>query len=316
MVVNNEDNEDEIPPIPHIVTAVEMLREGLLLLIEEKVIIRRSINSQMKTFIDNFGMKPTTACMVYEDLQVKHLNSNPTLGSELDLQWFLRSVFYLRNYPKEHQLESIFGLNEKYASRYCWEWISRIQGLASQKIKLPENHVDTFVMSLDGTDSWTQERQHPTFNRDEARFSKKFDHAGLSYLLGISLTGGLICMYGPFKAGTNDIKKYRQCGLKDWLTSLKKRAIGDLGFRGEPATISIQNVHDSGAVAAFKSRALKRHESFNKLIKDYEITLQRFRHSDDQFKHAFEAVCVICQYKVELETPLYDVLIQDVLDKQ
>ena len=63
-MVDNEDNDDEVPPIPHVVTAVEILREGLLLLIEEKVILRRNINSQIKTFNDNFGMKPTTACVV------------------------------------------------------------------------------------------------------------------------------------------------------------------------------------------------------------------------------------------------------------
>jgi hypothetical protein len=102
-------------------------------------------------------MKPTTACIVYEDLQMKLMNTTTTLGSELDMQWFLRSLFYLRNNQKEHQLESIFGLNEKYASRHCWEMIHHIQGLASQKKKIPENPVDSFVMTLDGTDSWTQE---------------------------------------------------------------------------------------------------------------------------------------------------------------
>jgi hypothetical protein len=56
-----------------------------------------------------------------------------------------------------------------------------------------------------------------------------------------------------------------------WLNS-NRRAIGDLGFRGEEALLSVPKAHDSPAVAEFKSRALKRHESFNKLIKDIEIT--------------------------------------------
>ena len=175
-MVNNEEDDDDFPPIPHIVTATEMLLEGLRLLFDEKVVDRRGATSKIKNFVDNFGMKPTTACYVYEDLQSQYLNSTTeTLGSKLDMQWFLRAVFYLRNYPKEHQLESTFGLNEKYASRYCWEWIRRIQGLKSLKIKLPQNVVDTFIMTLDGTDSWTCERQHPTLNRDPSRFSKKFD---------------------------------------------------------------------------------------------------------------------------------------------
>jgi hypothetical protein len=41
----------------------------------------------------------------------------------------------------------------------------------------------------------------------------------------------------------------------------------------------------------------------------------RFRHDpDEKLPDAFEAVCVICQLKLENETPLYDVLIQAVLD--
>ena len=59
-MVNNDD-DDDLPPIPHIVTSTEMLMEGLRLLFEEKVIDRRSSKSKIKNFIDNFGMKPTTA---------------------------------------------------------------------------------------------------------------------------------------------------------------------------------------------------------------------------------------------------------------
>jgi hypothetical protein len=297
----------------HIVTAQEMLSAGVTLLLEEKTVNRRCVNSHLKTFLDHFGVRASTACSIYEDLQVKvgvvHNNES--------IKWFLISLYYLKNYPKEHQLESTFNINEKYGSKKCWQWIKDVQALQHVKVVMPADWGDDiFAATLDGTDSWTNERQHWELNRDPQRFSQKFGHAGLAYLLVIALTGGLIGLYGPFKAGKNDITKFRDCPFIDVLRSNDLRAIGDLGFRGEENLISVPNAHDSPAVTDFKSRALKRHESFNKLIKDFEITLQRFRHSDECFGSAFEAVSVICQYKIEEEVPLFDVLIQSVRDKE
>jgi hypothetical protein len=55
--------------MPHqIVTALEMLSVGLMLLLEEKIIQRRCQNTNLKTFIDYFGVRASTACSVYEDL--------------------------------------------------------------------------------------------------------------------------------------------------------------------------------------------------------------------------------------------------------
>jgi hypothetical protein len=77
-------------------------------------------------------------------------------------------------------------------------------------------------------------------------------------------------MNGPFPAGTNDITVFRKNGgLKDELERRKQKAIGDRGYRGENKLVSIPNAHNNPGVATFKSRALKRHENFNSLIKQY-----------------------------------------------
>ena len=185
--------------MPHqIVTALEMLSAGLTLLLEEKIIQRRCQNTHLKTFTDHFGVRASTACSVYEDLQVKLA----VVHNDESIKWFLLSLYYLKNYPKEHQLDSTFGVNEKYGSQLCWRWIKCIQALKSAKIVMPNDWgSDVFVATLDGTDSWTNERQQHDLNRDPQRFSKKFNHPGLAYLLVIGLTEGLIGMYGPFKAG-------------------------------------------------------------------------------------------------------------------
>jgi hypothetical protein len=130
------------------------------------------------------------------------------------------------------------------------------------------------------------------------KYSHKLNKAGKSYELGIGLNGGLIWMNGPlFDAGENDITIFRKPnGLKDRLELLGEKAIGDLGCRGEPKFVSYPNPDDYKRVAMFKSRALKRHENFNCMTKVFEILSGRFRHTEDKFGSAFEAVCVLCQY--------------------
>ena len=91
------------------------------------------------------------------------------------------------------------------------------------------------------------------------------------------------------------------------------KAIGDLGYRGTSDLISVPNNTDSLQVKKFKSRALKRHKKFNGLIKNFDCLNSCFRNSQAKFKLCFEAVCVICQYQIEVDQPLFDILVEDVL---
>ena len=69
--------------------------------------------------------------------------------------------------------------------------------------------------------------------------------------------------------------------------------------------------YDDKEVRKFKSRALKRHEKFNGLCKEFECLKAAFRHkSMEKFAIYFESVCVVCQYKIEIECPLWDVLVE------
>ena len=97
-------------------------------------------------------------------------------------------------------------------------------------------------------------------------------------------------------------------------SSLGKKAIGDLSHRGEPKFISFPNSHDPKQVDRFKSRALKRYENSNCMTKVFQILAGRFQHGEEKFRCAFEAICVICQCKLETELPLHDVLIDAVIN--
>jgi DDE superfamily endonuclease len=129
----------------------------------------------------------------------------------------------------------------------------------------------------------------------------------LAYELVLHIrTHKLLWVSGPYEAGMPDIEMARQPG--GILTKIPegKKIIADKAYRGEPEKLTCPNLHDSLQVASFKARARARHETFNKRIKDYQITRQEFRHSHGKHKIAFEAVCVLVQYDVDIN-PLFEV---------
>jgi hypothetical protein len=264
-------------------------------------------------------VKAATACQIYEDLQQTTIDESRIIGSELQLRFFLISLYYLRKYPEEDDLESTFDYSKKYISDQVWKFVEKIRGLKKQKIVFPKEHEltdDIWLLSVDGTHICKNEPMHEEFSKDTDTFSHKCNRAGSNYELGISLVEGLIWMNGPFKAGRNDISIFREEGLKNKLQAIGKMAIGDLGYRGETDLVSFFNPQDDDGVAKFKSRAMMRHETFNGKTKVFKILQGRFRHSEEKLASSFEAVCVLCQYKLECELPLFDILIEDVVNKR
>lgn len=326
-------NSDEIPEWMnienisdiHIIQEEEMMELGLLSVkYEEEQLKRCGIKTNQYRFKVTFGVSPTTMCRIYEDLQTstaEDTDTNPPRpmrlkGSRINLQWFLRTIYYLRKYPTEDDIDRVLKLNKGWARTKIWDVIEKIQYLKFKKITWPDDlgGDDIWILTIDGTHVWLYEPGHPEFSMDSAYFSHKFNKAGINYELGIAIaTGKLVWMNGPYKAGKNDLQIFTCGGLKERLLLLKKKGIGDGGYRGHQDAISSPNSHDSRPVKLFKSRALKRHEGFNGMTKSFQILRERFRHGTGKVGRAFEAVAVICQYKIEAEEPLWDVLVEDVL---
>ena len=194
--------------------------------------------------------------------------------------------------------------------------MNKIQFLKHKKITWEDGlgGDDIWVLTVDGTHVWIHEPDHPHFSQDSDYYSHKFNKSGINYKLGIAIASQrLIWMVGPLPAGKTDLQAFIEDRLRDRLRQLGKKAIGDGIYRGNQDTVSYPNSHDSRPVKKFKSRALKRHEGFNGMTKSFQILRQMFRHSLDKIGIAFEAVAVICQYKVEAEEPMYDVLVEDIL---
>jgi hypothetical protein len=255
--------------------------------------------------------------MVYEDLQRTQIADAKVSGKELQVRFFLMALHTLKVYPTEAQREATFHYSPSYARKWVWFYVEKVASLKAEKIVWPADNFGNdakWVISVDGTHFWIQEPQHPEWSQDEKYYSHKYNKAGLNYELALDLTcNRLVWMNGPFPAGTNDMKVFIDHGLKDKLIAAKKVAIGDGGYSGHPEVVSSPNPLDDYDVKLFKSRALKRQEKFNGHIKTFHALDGRFRHSIGRFKSVFEAVCVICQYQIETDKPLFDILVEGIL---
>jgi DDE superfamily endonuclease len=166
-------------------------------------------------------------------------------------------------------------------------------------------------MSLDGTHCPVVE---PT-EFDPEMCSPKLNHAAYAYEIGVSTRrSAIIWMNGPFKAGKyTDIKIFREKGLRQQMPNGKK-AIADKGYNGEPDFLATPNRMDSHVLKKFKRRARARHESLNTRLKNFKCLAHTWRHGslgdDRDLKHqaAFEAVCVIVQYEMEIGKGLFDIV--------
>jgi hypothetical protein len=123
-------------------------------------------------------------------------------------------------------------------------------------------------------------------------------------------------MKGPYAAGANNLKVFITKGLEQQLLADGIKAIVDFGYHGHQRSISAPNPHDSAGVRLFKSPALNWHETLNtnELLKNLDCLSDQFRHSVAHFENCFVAVCVICQYKIEIATPLFDIIVEGVFD--
>jgi hypothetical protein len=317
--LDDSDNEDN-RGITSIITSDEMLQFGLKIGGYKSLRINRAKKAtNIERFKSLYGSSPCVVALIWEDLQTTQVDAAHVLPGDRKVKFFLMALHHLKRYPTEYEQEAKFDINIGWGRDWSWFFVEKIQGLKVEKIKWPDDNfgTDIWALTVDGTHCWIQEPQHPTWSQDSKYFSHKYGKAGVNYELGISLADGhLVWMKGPFKAGLNDIKIFTTKGLKAKLRATGKMAIGDGGYSGHPYQVSTPNSYESQQCKKFKSRALKRHERFNGLTKAFGCLSGRFRHSVDRFKNCFEAVCVICQYQVETDTPLYDILIEELMEKE
>ena len=253
--------EEKVPEGIEIFTIEEVLNFGLTLIGYKQRKIERAKDATNRTrFKSHYGASPTVAAIIYSDLQVTTIEDAFVPSSKRSLKFFLMALHHLKVYPTEIQREATFDISPSYGRQWVWYYVKKIQALKESRIVWPHDFGPSiWVITVDGIHCWVNEPTHAIWSQDRRYFSHKYNHAGLSYELGISLTGGLVWMNGPFRAGWNDKKIFVEGGLRDRLVSIGKKAIADSGYVGYTNAVSTPNPHDDDEVKRFKSRATLRH---------------------------------------------------------
>jgi hypothetical protein len=318
MSSSDDDDDDSVIGNLLILTPDEVMMEGLVLAgWDAERLGKRQPETNIDQYNGLYGVEPCVMAQLFEDLQTTIIAEARIEGINLDkLHW---AVHFLYRYPTETENESMWKKCGNTIRSACWFHIEKIRNLKAAKIVWPHfPSTDIFVMSVDGTHLLTLEPGHPDIPKDPSYFSYKHHAAGFNYEVGIDLfQSKCIWLSGPHKAGEfNDAKMYSTFGLHAKLKHLGKKAIGDFGYRGFPSTISFHNGLDTEPVREFKTRARQRHESYNGMLKQFQVLSDRFRcktnpndklTAAEKLQMCFEAVNVIVQYKMEKTDPLFDI---------
>lgn len=125
-------------------------------------------------------------------------------------------------------------------------------------------------------------------------FSHKFRSAGVRYEVGVCIQTGDICwINGPFMCGLwPDINIFR-VGLKGRLAA-NELVVADKGYRGDPKCKTPYHYISETDRRASK-KALARHETVNKRLKQFNVLKQQFRHPLHKHKDCFYACAVTTQ---------------------
>ena len=153
------------------------------------------------------------------------------------------------------------------------------------------NH-KTCKMSVDGIDCPVYEVDSYPINR--RWYSHKFKSAGTRYEVGVCIQTGDICwINGPFMCGRwPDINIFR-VGLKRLLAP-NEMVVADKGYRGD------RSCHTPAHLVSWTDRratnkALARHETVNKRLKQFKCLKEQFRHPLAKHKDCFYAAAVCTQ---------------------
>jgi hypothetical protein len=144
------------------------------------------------------------------------------------------------------------------------------------------------LISVDGIDCAIQE----PYPFDEGIFSKKLNGPGFKYEIGVCiLTGDIVWVNGPFKAGRNDVTIFSEDGLKFALAEDEAVEV-DAGYKGDDA-LKNPNVAQTRRDRREKSIVRARHEIINSWFKKFEVLNAVFRHHGDT-KRSLEEKHRIC----------------------
>ena len=169
-----------------------------------------------------------------------------------------------------------------------------------------ESNGSICLVTVDGTDCLINE---PTpFNKKWC--SHKFSHAALRYQVAVCIqTGWIVFVDGPYPAGMWPDLSISRDGLNQALEK-GEMFVADGGYRdshGWSRTPTGHNTREDYMYAVARAR----HETVNRLIKNFSAMRNQWRHHRRKHGIAFLAAANVVQARIQLEPSVYQVIYQD-----
>jgi hypothetical protein len=96
-------------------------------------------NENILTKVDNFksfyGSDPNVVRLMLNDLQTTTIQAARLEANEIDIDYFLMSLYFLRCYPSEIQLGATFKVSKKTVRKWIWFYVKKIQLMKGDKVR-------------------------------------------------------------------------------------------------------------------------------------------------------------------------------------
>jgi len=285
------------------------------------ITIRDYNKKNLKRFLSHFGNSPYELSFVWAHLlQSTDSGLDVKDKSEKGFKKILTACHFLWARPKNNEiLATACGYNctRHVEGEELWKYVKALASLKSRVIVWPDakykgHNSPIFIATIDGVDFKTREKSNDEFNQSPKQFTYKHHHGGQKYELVIdAFEPKIISMNGPFDGAVHDRVMYadRTMGrIPDGKVIVADRGYSrsDKEYPGWNKKFSFPSLSDSKLLGNFKSRLRCRHEAVNGLLVDYAVMHKEFTHPHDKHVFAFEAVCVLVQYKMDHGRPIWD----------
>ena len=202
---------------PFIINPQQMLRRGLRAInIDDPKQNRRLNKTNVADFKSAFGKHPIHLCRVWRDLQLTNI---PEARMEEDearsrngLLGFLIANNFFKCYTSNNVRAALFqGMDRTLAQTLRWTFAERIAAMLPEKVVWPAHWDETFVASVDGTCTLTNEPRMPDMRKDPKNYCKKFNMAGRNHEIALDLWSSR-CIHAKIsdRGSVHDLTALRQ----------------------------------------------------------------------------------------------------------
>lgn len=251
-----------------------------------------------KKFRARFNMDPPICSYLWYLLCVH----NPDrMTREIRPLYLLYALMRLNSSDSDENLSSTACCCAKTFRQWSWYMIQAISDLEGEMIDLENRFIgrdpgQTCLMSIDGVDFqvWEVVNQYPY---KAVWCSHKHAKAAFRYEVGICIqTGDCVWIHGPHRGGSDvDSAIFKNC-LRHYLEH-GEQCEGDGHYqRNVPHFFPTPRTKEE---IDLSNRARGRHESFNGLLKTFNLLRHIFKYGIEKHSDAVRACVVITQIRLE-----------------